>query len=73
MSVVVITNPMLDHLGHYVCSGNNSLGRDLKTVHLKGRTRKQDLSERCWVTFNIAGLLKEIGLKITVDSLIEHF
>ena len=48
MSVVVITNPMLDHLGHYVCSGNNSLGRDLKTVHLKGRTRKQDLSVRCW-------------------------
>jgi len=36
LSVVVISNPMTDHLGHYVCTANNSLGYDQKTVHLKG-------------------------------------
>jgi len=36
LSVVVIQNPMLAHLGHYVCRANNSLGNDFKTVHLKG-------------------------------------
>ena len=39
LSVVVIQNPMLAHLGHYVCRANNSLGNDFKTVHLKGERK----------------------------------
>ena len=41
LSVVVIQNPMLAHLGHYVCRANNSLGNDFKTVHLKGERTKE--------------------------------
>ena len=37
--MVVIQNPMLAHLGHYVCRANNSLGSDFKTVHLKGERK----------------------------------
>ena len=36
LSVVVITSPQLQHLGHYACTATNILGQDTKTVHLKG-------------------------------------
>ena len=36
LSVVVITSPQLQHLGHYACTATNILGQDAKTVHLKG-------------------------------------
>ena len=37
MSVVVINNPRGAHLGHYLCTANNTQGRDARTLHLKGK------------------------------------
>ena len=37
LSVVVITNPRgHQHLGHYLCTANSTLGTDSKTLQLRG-------------------------------------
>jgi len=66
LSVVVITNPMSDHLGHYVCTANNTLGTDFKTVHLKGFN--EEIKDPMQVTMS-KGFSEKHSILISIFSL----
>ena len=65
-SVVVINKPMGSHLGHYLCTANNTQGTDARTLHLRGRDiRFLDISEQ--------RILKRLNSKLSENGKLFQF